>query len=503
MSKVVVGVERELTLKEREGLLTAFMQLPGMRDQAQRTLYIEQLTKQFPTVLTTPRYDDPQHDVWSLLEVCYQLPGAISELLEIVTVFHRDSRSLWQLRVMVHSFFPAALLLDSERDQLIRLLGEVDVPTLAASYRYAARAAFHEPSPDFTDVAAVIHRMEAHVGMPRRLPAVFDFADHAAHQTRGGVEGDIHRWLDEVAARLGFADRVDIDAMCTATQRRLTQLRRYYFAVQLVPDEVLDDRYLLSAWLQHDRNPEEPIHRDDKAVPLSGAVERVFDLLRRVPEHVDDDIEELVVELILPRALITWPVDQWQVDREFHQALGTAYPLVVRSLDRLRRADLHAPWGKKWRWLTKNSRRADQSYFYDVKEYDQQDILALRAMLLRSESPVALVMGNSPPESNSLGVDAFSAGLHGGVPIMMWCRDSTMSEEFEEQIRVHLANGDLLRLPQRVFELRLLAAENASQGDNHVGCHMTLLWDDFDRIPEFFRPRARARAPRPRTAGTS
>jgi len=503
MNEVAVGVERELTLKERESLLTAFMRLPGMRDQARRTLYVDQLARQFPTVLTISRYDDSQHDVWSLLEVCCQLPGAISQLLEIVTVFHRESPWLSPLRVIVHSFFPAALLLESERERLIRLLEEVDVPALAASYRYAARAAFHEPPPDLTDVAAVVRRMEAHVGMPRRLPAVFDFADHAAHQTRRGVEGDIHRWLDEVAARLGFADRADIDAMCTATRRRLTQLRRYYFAVQLVPDSVLADRYVLSAWLQHDRSPEEPIHRDDEAIILSDAVERLFDLLRQVPEHVDDDIEELVVELILPRTLITWPVDQWQVDRELPHALGTAYPVVIRSLDRLRRADLHAPWGRKWRWLTNNGQRADHSYFRDVDVHDQPAVSALRAMLLRSEPPVALVMRTPPLESDVLGADAFSAGLHGGVPVMVWCRDPTMSEEFQEQIRVRLVKGDLLKLPQRVFELRLLAAENAGQEGNHVGCHVTLLWDDFDRIPEPFRHRARARAPRPRTAGTS
>ncbi|MGH3778594.1 MAG: effector-associated domain 2-containing protein [Pseudonocardiaceae bacterium] len=503
MNEVVVGVERELTLKEREGLLSAFTRLPGMRDQARRTLYIEELAKRFPTVLTTPRYDDSQHDVWSLLEVCSQLPGAISQLLEIVTVFHRDNQWLSPLRVMVHSLFPAALLLDSERDRLIRLLDEVDVPVLAASYRYAARATFDEPPPDLTDVAAVVRRMEAHLGRPRQLPAVFDFADHTAHQTRGWVDGDIHRWLDEVAARLGFADRADIDAMCAATRRRLNQLRRYYFAVQLVPDNVLADRYLLSAWLQHDRSPEEPIHRDDEAVPLSDVGERLFDLLRQVPEHVDDDIEELVVELILPRALITWPVDQWQVDREFPHALGTAYPVVVRSLDRLRRPDLHAPWERKWRWLTRNDRRADHSYFRDVEVHDQPAVSALRAMLLRNESPVALVMRTPPLKSDGLSADAFSAGLQGGIPIMVWCRDTTMSKDFQEQIRISLANGDLLRLPQRVFELRLLAAENAGQGDDHVGCHVTLLWDDFDRIPEPFRHRARARAPRPRTAGTS
>lgn len=418
-------------------------------------------------------------------------------------MFHRDNRWLSQLHVLVHSLFPAALLLDGERDRLIHLLGHIDVSTLAASYRYAARAAFHEPPPDLDDVAAVVRRMEAHVGLPGRLPAVFDFADHAAHQTRRGVEGELHRWLDEVAARLGFTDRADINAMCEATGRRVKQRRRYYFAVELVPDNVLADRYLVSAWLQHDHNPEEPIHRDDEAVPLSGAVERLYDLLRQVPEHVDDDIEELLVELILPRALITRPVDQWQVDREFPHVLGTAYPVVIRSLDRLCRADLYPSWGRKWRWLITNSRHADPPYFLDVDAHDQLAVSALRAMLLRSDSLVAIVMRNPPPESDHLGVDAFSAGLHGGVPIMVWCRDSTMSEEFQEQVRTRLAEGDLLGLPQRVFELRLLAAENASRGSRHVGCHVTLLWDDFDRIPETFRYRARARAPRPRTAGTS
>ncbi|MGH3815791.1 MAG: effector-associated domain 2-containing protein, partial [Pseudonocardiaceae bacterium] len=376
MNEVVAGVERTLTLTEKRSLLTAFLRLSGMRDNASRTLYIDELSRQFPTVLTAARYDDSQHDVWSLLEVCYQLPDAIHQLLEIVSVFNRDSRWLNQLHVMVHSLFPAGLLLDSERDELVSLLNHVEVPTLAASYRYAARAAFHEPPPDLTDVAAVVRRMEAYAGLPERLPALFDFADHAAHQTGRGVEGDVHRWLDQVATRLGFTDRADIDALCEATRRRLTQQRRYYFAVQLTPDSVLADRYLLSAWLQHDHRPEEPIHRDDESFPLSSAVERLYGLLRQVPDHVDDEIEELLIELILPRSLITRPVDQWQVDPEFPHALGTAFPVVVRSLDRLCRVELHAAWRRKWRWVAMNGRRADPSYFLEVDAPDKMPVPA-------------------------------------------------------------------------------------------------------------------------------
>jgi hypothetical protein len=503
MNRVGVGVERELTFDEKVRLRDVFLQLPGMWEQASRDIYIAQLAKQFPGVLATARHDDPQRDVWSVLEVCYELPGGVTQLLEIVSGFHRGNRRLVQLRAIVESFFPAPLLRDSERDLLIELLGKVEVPTVAASYRYAARAAFYEPPPDPTDVVTVVHRMEAHVGIPGELPAMFEFADHVAHQTHRGVEGDLHRWLYQVAARLGFADRAVRDAMCEATRMRLSRMRRYYFAVQLVPDGVLADRYLLSAWLQHDHNPEEPIHCDDNALPLSSAVERLYDLLRQVPDHVDEDIEELMVELILPRALITRPVDQWQVDRALPHALGTAYPLVVRSLDRLQSANLHATWGRKWRWLMNNGGHADRTHFREVETHDQQTAAALRAMLLRGEPPVALVMLTPPVNSDDLRPDTFTAGLYGGVPVMMWCRDSTMSEDFTEQIRDRLTRDGLLGLPQRVFELRLMAAEHVAQGRPHVGCHLTLLWDDFDRIPELFRRRARVQAPRPRTAGNS
>jgi hypothetical protein len=331
---------------------------------------------------------------------------------------------------------------------------------------------------------------------------VLAFADHAAHQIRRGVQGEIHSWLEEVAQRLAL-DHVDIAEMCESTRRRLTQMRRYYFVVQLSPDEGPTNRYLLSAWLQHDRSPEEPIRCDDDAVPLDQAIERLYDLLQHVPNHIDDEIEELLVELILPRALITRPVDQWQVDPDFPHVLGTAYPVVVRSLDRLRSMHLHAPWGKKWRWLTTNGHKADPSYFLDVETHDHPAVTAVHATLLRNEPPIGLVMRTPPPESERLGTDAFSAGLHGGAPIMLWCRDSTMLDAFKDQIRIRFAAGDLLGLPQRVFELRLLAAEHANSRNEHVGAHVTLLWDDFDRIPEKFRPGGPMRPPQPRTVDTS
>lgn len=498
------GAEREPTFEEKEGLVRAFLRLQGMQEQSTRMLYVRQLAESFPSVLSAPRHGDAWHDVWSLLDACYQLQGAVQRLVQIVCAFHPESQWLGHLHLMVDSLFPPPLLNDQERERLVELLGRADVSVLAASYRYADRTVYHKLAPDLTDVDATVRRLEAYVGQPGRLPAVFDFADHAAHQTGRRLEGEIHRWIDEVAVRLGFHSRGDVDAMCEATRRRLTLLRRYYFVVQLTPDKITQDRYLLSAWLQQDHSPEAPIRCDDDAVALTEAVERLYDLLQQVPEHIDDVVEELWIELILPRALITRPVDQWPVDREFPHVLGTAHPLVIRSLDRLRCAPLHPPWAKKWRWMTTNGRNPDLSYFLDIDEHDRRpDVGALRAKLLRNDSPVALVMRTPPQESDCLGADDFAAGIRGGAPIMIWCRDSSLAEQFQEQIRIRFAAGDLFGLPQRVFELRLLAAESAEQMDKHVGSHVTLLWDDFDRIPEGFRHRARVRAPQPGAGDTS
>jgi hypothetical protein len=103
------------------------------------------------------------------------------------------------------------------------------------------------------------------------------------------------------------------------------------------------------------------------------------------------------------------------------------------------------------------------------------------------------------PHRDSLGPDAYTAGLHGGASIMLWSRDDAAAQELAQSVRDACRTG-LLGLREHVFRLRLSALEERSAGGRSASLHTTIVFDDYDRVPERFRGRARLCSPKPEEA---
>jgi hypothetical protein len=221
--------------------------------------------------------------------------------------------------------------------------------------------------------------------------------------------------------------------------------------------------------------------------------------MRELAWVVEYTARERVLELILPRGLVTHWVDQWQVDPVLPSPIGTVYPLVLRSFDRLADPSVHGDWGRNWAWLKEHGRSAGLEAIREVDSHDPDAAQALRTALLRDGPPAAVLMLRALPASEDLAPDAYTAGIRGGAPIMIWSRDDTTAGELADWIR-RLGHEDLLDLPARVFELRLRALADADAVP--AGSHVALVYDDHDRIPEKFRSRSRLRSPQQRKQGS-
>ncbi|KAA2261761.1 hypothetical protein F0L68_15200 [Solihabitans fulvus] len=488
----VVAGERPLSVTELEKLCTAFLKLSGIREQNSRELYIDALNGELTTPLFFARHPDPQHDVWSLLRACQEHSGGIRRLTAIVRAFHRDSRPMAELDELVECLFPDEFLLPDERVELLKLLGHIDPQWLPAALRYAGPPSLLTVALDWTDPVTVVRRLEACVVVAGRPPPLLVFVDFLAHQVDAVRSAEHHRWLDQVGDRVELATS-GLRDLCVAATARLDQAQQHYFVVQLQPDGVDPTSYLLSVWLQHHRTIEEPLHRDDTPLTLAEIVERLPDLLSQAHSAAGVGGGELILEFILPRSLIGQPVDQWQVDRVFPHRIGTSHPVVVRSLDRLQKRELHNEWQRKWRWLTVHGHREDPDAIYWLHHQGVRPP-ALRAGLLRGVPPVALAMAFPPEDKHELIADELTAALYAGMPIVLWCRNALLRQRFEREIRETLTGRGLTELPSQVLRMRREADE--VEESEPLGRHLTLLWDDADRIPESFT-HARLKAPQP------
>jgi len=489
----VIPKERSLSMTELDALCTAFLRLPGMRERSTRDLYVDELNNQLANILSPRRHLDPHHDVWALLRACQDHAGGIRTLASVVRSFHRDSRPMIELDDLIEYLFPDELLEPVERAALLELLSDVDPRQLQLACRYAAPGSWLTTALDWNDLASVARRLESCVGKAGLAPPLLVFVDFVAHQLDAVRAAEQHRWIDEVGLRTNLSIGA-LRELCVSTVARLTEVRRFYFIVQLQADGIDPDRYLLSVWLQQHHSVEEPLHLDDTPITLNEVAGLLPELLGQAHAALGVTAGELTLEFILPRGLIGYPVDQWEIDPFFPHRLGTSYPVVIRSLDRLRNLNIHGMWREKWRWLADNGHRAEPEAVHWLVEPDTRTPVALRASLLRDPSVVALAMAFPPKESLDLVFDELSAALYGGVPVVMWCRDDGLRTRFEPEVRQLLNGHGLAELPVQVMRLRRQADE-FDNTDKSLGRHITLLWDDADRLPQSLSGANRLRAP--------
>jgi hypothetical protein len=423
--------------------------------------------------------------------VCHDHPGGIRALATVVRNIHGDdSRPMRELDELIECLFPEELLAPDERDELIGLLSDVTPQQLQLACHYAGPSAAIAVTLDWNNPTAIARRIESLIGKAGDAPPLLEFVDFVAHQVDADRSAAQHRWIDRVGARIALSRHV-IRGLCVSASARLVKAQRFYFIVQLQPDGVDPDSYLMSVWLQQHESVEEPLHRDDTPVTLREVAEQLPELLDQA--HAALGAGELTLEFILPRSLIGHPIDQWEVDRVFPHRLGTSYPVTVRSLDRLAKLGLHSAWRQKWQWLSTNGHQVEPAAIHWLREAGARSPNSLHASLLLENSVVALAMSFPPKHSTALGSDELSASLYAGMPVVLWCRDDELGPHFEEEIRELLAGHGLKELPKQVLQLRQKADQNDTA--SALGRHLTLLWDDADRTPQTFARSTRLRAP--------
>lgn len=492
-----VPIRRTFPRRIRQTLCEMLLGLPRMPSLGRRDYLHRQLVLDYPGLLSVPRDDDPHVDLMELLSAAYDYPGALRAVLDIITHLYVPDPRVAAIKDLIDAVEPEDLLTREERQSALGLLATAEAAVVAGAFHYSTRTTVRDADLDPRDVTAVFMRVERFPGRPERLPLFFEFLDYIAHRCQQSTRAELHEWMDLVSKRLGFVDRLTIDKLCMATDNRLAMSDRFYLIAELRPDRMRTGRFFLAAWRQHENEPEEALYLADQSIAWDEAITSTHELMRELAVNVEATAEERVLELIVPRCLVTHSIDQWRVDSVLPSAIGTNYPLVLRSYDRLEDPAMHGDWGRNWRWLKQHDRVAGVAAIREVESHDLATVQALRGALLRDGPPAIVLMLAPLPPSSILAADAYTAGLRGGAPIMLWSRNGTTADELAESIRSVCTEG-LLSLREHVFYLRLRALEEP--GQRSAGNHISIIFDDYDRIPERFRGRSRLRSPGQREA---
>jgi hypothetical protein len=320
---------------------------------------------------------------------------------------------------------------------------------------------------------------------------ILEFALRLAYQALGRQERSLHdaliKWVQERSHDLSLTK---IQEKALQEKARMQQIVAAFYLL-LTLDIVSENTVCIQSWLFDDENniiQNANVELPDKLYLLEDIAGLLKELLERCASYLADDMEHLIIEFFLPLELLSYPVDQYSIDG-FNklQSISRYHQVVVRSLERMRNKRWRYIWKNKWELFLASidekqilGKHNNAVLVYDEEYHKRQEDLSLT---LEGSSVVCFAMTFVPSDTSSQIDTILSAVLDAKIPIILWPREQTnyprtLQELFTELVSQH----SLSQLPALIKQQRYEALMSR-ETMNHQGHHLTLLWDDPNRLP--------------------
>lgn len=467
-------------------LALALMSTNTLQTPASRELLVYRLRDQLNDPGLAEQHPDPFRQSYTLVVACLRQPHGIRWLVEEVELLEGLSESVRSLRRLCDEW-EAAETFRADDWELRDVLSGLRTPHLVQLFQRAAGFP-HSPPPWCRDAWDMFVYLE---GMNARgdLPPSMMFLALLEQEVDPPVAGRIRRRNQRRAASLGLTAELEHWRYTRDADVGARRTDTTYLIMVAEPDGTptgsATDRYTVSAlrqWHGSDSWRSAPlgvtrwVSRDDLASLFGQTIEQSADLWA-------DWIGRVKIEFVLPAELLGADVAWWRTDSPTGP-IALSYPVVVRSLDRLRKVQWHRGWRRRWRKL-QDRPAATEVYWADPTA----NVVRLRAELTADDRFVALCL--SEPPTTDRGRKELEAGLAAGCPAIIWDRARPMGPDARSAVASMATGGGIAALPARMAALRrqtLLL--DPGQREGHVGHNLVLLWDDPDRIPDLAKPAA-------------
>ncbi|WP_157876352.1 hypothetical protein [Streptomyces sp. Root264] len=244
--------------------------------------------------------------------------------------------------------------------------------------------------------------------------------------------------------------------------------------IQLGPDVLERDVYVLSYWIQSDVRAWSPRRGRDRTVTSREVQDAVCQVVELAEKELRLD-HPLMVECVVPFELLNLPVEQFTVQNGSSVPLGGRHTVFVRSLERLRNRSWHREWHSRWAHLNSHTSHSKIRF---LPEDEQPGEAPMLDDVLGRDRQLAVLCLDAPPQRAEM-----DTALRRGVPVVIWPRQAAANLRSTVE---QLANeNDLADLPLRLSEARRHAL-NAGDREPHGAAMrgLAVMWDDPQRQPE-------------------
>ncbi len=463
-------------------LVQALQRLPCLAELADRNLVARILADELGPLEVDENIKATRH-LFSLVDVCRRHPDGLNKLLDVVVSLDQDSKYLPDVRRIISDMTALELWPPEERERVFALLSGTVFTDIVDLYQdIAGHCAPALPAQ--TTYREVFLTLETLNAGADGLPKPILFVECLADRVRSDLASELRRWADRQAARLELV--TELQALRRTFHRPSPgppPNSPAYLVLQLQHEGVTGDRFRLSHWRQLDLSRGwHPERGEDYIGLLDDVKHRMATLVEGVEADWARYQPDIRLEVVLSGELLNLDVDQWPWESEtpIPAPVGSRFPVVLRSLERMMSKKWHRAWHSRWAVLNDQLKRkgtiAPESGMFG-KSGDEQALRALTAQLENDPQLVALTL-SCPPRPDEVGRDEVAVGLRAGIPLIIWHRLDCSSEDFVLTTR-ELLHGDG---PESVLQrARQVRATAFASDRRHVGRHVALLWDDPER----------------------
>jgi hypothetical protein len=446
-------------------------------DHADRLALVDRVSHRRGVALAVVSVPHERTHLQFLVRAC-TAEDCLADLIETIQA-ELDEQARWRLLQLNDEWDGVAHFSDHDWLEIKKTLLQVDVTNGNALFHAVQRR--YPPPMHCRSVWHLFAYLAGSNGDDQGVPLFMIFLHMVAYQ----VESRLNRPLRTLLNRLAS----DWDITGSFQRAALRHLRaigsgeRVAAALLILidPHPMVPDTYTVTHWYGW---------RDDRAVLVNGG-DRVVprDRLESAVQHIVQDTEDrwpiddrpLRIEFILPFELLNLPVEHWPKEYDPQDGpvpLYEHYPVVVRSLDRIRNRGRHRVWRSRWRTLEESPTLVNCQFAEDVHPRLEQTINLDRRI-------VAVVLSEPPVSQSSAGMSEIRIAIRTGIPIIIWHRSPHPGVEFRLAVDELFAYGEIAEVPDRVFELRLRPPlSDDSRSGSGTGPDLVLLWDDPIRLPE-------------------
>jgi hypothetical protein len=368
-----------------------------------------------------------------------------------------------------------AVLPSADFHVLSKWLSEVTVAHLSTVVRRAAGPG--APLPCSTNAWEVFGELNDVNAGPDGVPPALVFLALLAEQVGGEFKTDVMAWVTGEARRLRMEPKLRQRVAAAAEIPDKPKLHLLIAVEPYGPDGNRD--WWVSCWRQDDPDMWPPARTDVGEVAL-GEIEFLVDKLVMEAEQAwCDESATVVLEFLMPRSLLGLDILGWRKDHHFGnpRPLHLDYPIVLRSLERMRARHWHRVWQDRWRSLMRDPLpwRVHFGQPADIGEPYRVDAL------LSDPRWVAMALSAAPTAVSEPGMDEFAAALQCGLPALVWHPHA--SPETLREVLIWLLDGhDLTELPERAHAARRDAfLTSPSSANVNISGGLVVLWDDSRR----------------------